>query len=114
MTSEKAPYMIETLAPGQAVVRFSEICDHTRTTAHEKQLSGLVEAHSHIACDLSQTRVMTSDWLRWLGRLTIKAKKINKEFVVVGVSESLLESADALALKGKFNYARTGEEVWAL
>jgi len=56
---------------------------------------------------------MSSDWMRWLCRMTLKASKSGKEFVMVGVSKSFLESADMLAIENKLTYAETVEGVWA-
>ena len=100
--TETMPYLIETFATGQAVVRFAEICDHTRTAVHELELIGLLEMHARVVLDLSKTLVMTANWLRWLHGLANQAKKANKEVVVSGMSESLKESAEVLALKYNF------------
>jgi anti-anti-sigma regulatory factor len=96
---ETMPYAIKVTSPEQAVVRFADICDHTRATLHELELVGLVEMHARVVLDLSKTIVMTANWLRWLAGLTKQAKKANKEIMVAGMSESLKESAEVLALK---------------
>jgi anti-anti-sigma regulatory factor len=113
MNPKDTPYTIEQIGPERAIVRFAKFCDHERSGQYEKQLSALVETHDCIACDLSQTQSMKSDWLRWLCRMTLKAKKLDKEFVMVGVSESIKDLADVLAIEDKFSYAETVENVWA-
>ena len=99
MTTDLIPYIINEPTPGQVIVQFAEICDHTLLSAHEKQLSDLVGAHSRIMFDLRKTLVMTANWLRLLATLTSKAHELNKVVVVLGMSKSLMESADVLALR---------------
>ena len=99
MIQETMPYEIEVTSPKQNVVRFAEICDHTRTAVHELELIGLLEMHARIVLDLSQTIVMTANWLRWLAGLAKQGREASKEVVVAGMSESLKECAEVLALK---------------
>jgi anti-anti-sigma regulatory factor len=105
------PYLIEEDGD-RAVIRFAAICDHERTHAQEQELLGLVERSAQIACDLSKTVTLSSEWFRWLYRLAVKAERQGKTFALVGVSADLKESADAIALKDKFIYRDRIEEVW--
>jgi len=73
-------YTIEPLSHRGLIVRFAKFCNHTRTTAHEKQLTVLVGSYARIACDVSQTQYMSSDWMRWLCRMPSKPASLGKEF----------------------------------
>ena len=112
--SEDLPYVMNRPEEGRAVVRFAPICDHARTRQHEDELAGLVETCQAVACDLSQTTYIASDWLRWLARLQAKAKETGKVFGLAGMNENVLGTADVLGLGEKLRKAGSVEEVWAL
>lgn len=111
---ESQPFRIEQLDGKRAVVQFAPICDHARTKEHEDNLSQLVERADIVAADLSGTTSISSDWLRWLGRLTIKAQQTGKVFAVIGMNETVRSTADVLALGDQLKLAGTIEEVWRL
>jgi anti-anti-sigma regulatory factor len=112
--SEDQPYLVERLTDGRAVVRFAPICDHDRSRQHEDELTTLVETSQAIACDLSQTTQIASDWLRWLARLQAKATVTGKIFGLAGMRENVLATADVLGLGEKLKKADSVEGVWKL
>lgn len=112
--SEDQPYVVIPSEEGRAVVRFAPICDHARTRRHEDELAGLVETCQAVACDLSQTTQIASDWLRWLARLQAKAKESGKVFGLAGMNENVLATADVLGLGANLRKAPSVEEVWNL
>lgn len=111
---EDEPYIVTHPAAGRAVVHFAPICDHARTRQHETELAGLVETSQAVACDLSQTTQIASDWLRWLARLQAKARDTGKIFGLAGMKENVLATADVLGLGEKLNKVATVADVWKL
>ncbi|MFY9822335.1 MAG: STAS domain-containing protein [Thermoanaerobaculia bacterium] len=111
---ENDPYIVTQLDGGRAVVHIAPICDHARTQQHEAALALLVERNEAVACDLSQTTLIASDWLRWLARLQAKAKAAGKIFGLAGMNENVLATADVLGLGEKLNKVASVEEVWSL
>ena len=112
--SEEQPYVVEHLGDGRAVVHFAPICDHDRTLRHEEELTTLLEISQAVACDLSQTTLIASDWLRWLARLQAKATATGKTFGLAGMREDVLATADVLGLGDRLKKADSVEGVWQL
>ncbi len=67
-----------------------------------------------MACDLSRTALIASDWLRWLARLQAKAKATGKIFGLVGMNENVQATADVLGLGERLNKVATVADVWNL
>jgi anti-anti-sigma regulatory factor len=111
---ENDPYIVTQLDGGRAVIHIAPICDHARTQKHEVELANLVETSQAVACDLSQTTLIASDWLRWLARLQAKAKAAGKLFGLAGMNENVLATADVLGLGEKLNKVAGVEDVWSL
>lgn len=111
---ENEPYIVTRLDGGRTVVHIAPICDHARTQQHEAELSLLVETSQAVACDLSQTTQIASDWLRWLARLQAKAKAAGKIFGLAGMNENVLVTADVLGLGKKLKLVANVEQVWNL
>ncbi|HEX4956223.1 MAG TPA: STAS domain-containing protein [Thermoanaerobaculia bacterium] len=108
------PYRIqEDEEQRRAVVWFAVRCDHPRTKALEDQLANLVASYDRVACEVSRTRVMGSDWLRWLARLTARAKAAGKVLALVGMGETLGRTADVLGLQDELVMKAALDEVWA-
>lgn len=108
------PYTIEHPTQTHAVIRVAQICDHTRTSDHEKELLALLEANTHVACDLSASWAVTASWFRWFGTLALQTQQSGKVFVLVNASEGLIETIEVLNLKKTFYYAQKVEDVWSL
>jgi anti-anti-sigma regulatory factor len=111
---EDQPYAVTHPTDDRAIVHFAPICDHARTKRHEDELSTLVETNQAVACDLSQTIQIASDWLRWLARLQAKAKDSGKIFGLAGLNQNVLATADVLGLGDKLRKADSVEGVWKL
>jgi anti-anti-sigma regulatory factor len=111
---ENEPYLVTSLDGSRAVVHFAPICDHARTQQHEAELALLVERSQAVACDLSRTTLIASDWLRWLARLQAKAKATGKIFGLAGMTENILATADVLGLGEKLNKVASVGDVWNL
>lgn len=112
--NEDQPYLVERLTEGRAVVRFAPLCDHARTRQHEDELTMLIETCQAVACDLSQTALIASDWLRWLARMQAKATATGKIFGVAGMRQNVLVTADVLGLADRLKKAESVEGVWKL
>ncbi len=98
---------------GLVVVEFAEICDRRRSEHDEQELLDLVSRHTHIACDMRATRVLTSDWIRWLVRMTIRARDTGRVLGIVGLAEHLKRSSDLLGALGELALFSSIEEVWS-
>jgi hypothetical protein len=110
--SPKEPFKVAPIDEKKVVVHFAPIVSRLRTRESDDELSGLVDDYDFIACDLSRTKLIASDWLRFLNRLTIKAKSTGKILALAGLQANVLEMADILALKN-FVKVRQVEEVWS-
>lgn len=110
--SDSVPFTVELVDAKRVRVRFSAICDQGRRKEHEDALQGLVEKFEVVAADLTGNTVIASDWVRWLGRMTVKADLAGKSFVIVGPHDNFWVSADVLALRVTLHTARTLEEAW--
>ncbi len=110
--ADDVPYRIEPGRKSRVVVEFAPICDHFRTRSHEDELMDLVGGYDAIACDLSRTESIGSEWLRWLKRMTAAARRMGKKVALVGVQDAVRESADVLGLQGELLLVSNIEEVW--
>lgn len=107
------PFVIEVIDPDRTIVRVAPICSHPRTRDAEADLEAAVDSTAGtVAVDLSKTEVLTSEWFRFLNALTIRAAGSGKRLVVVGMSNTLKKTADALALSRKLAQAPTIDEAW--
>ncbi|MEA1927251.1 MAG: STAS domain-containing protein [Candidatus Auribacterota bacterium] len=109
--SPKEPYKIIPQDKHYVVIQFAPKCDQVRRKEQEDELEKLVEDYNIIACDLSKTEMMGTDWIRWLERLSIEAGNRGKMFVLVAMGELVKQTADIIGLKGKFKMKDTLEEV---
>ena len=104
-------FTVEPINDNHVVVHFAPICNQDRTPEYDDALADLVDEYNAIACDLSQTRLIASDWLRWLDRLSIRADKLGKKLVLAGVKANVDELTDILSLKHLVK-VKSIEEVW--
>lgn len=91
---------------------FAPICDQPRRTEHDTELQGLLERYETVACDLSETTAIGTPWLRWFNRMTLKAAPMGKRWVVVGMRDTVRETADAVGLEDGLVLVPTLEEAW--
>jgi len=110
MTGSDRPYEIQPPGDG-VVVTFAEYVDHVRTPEHDSELDGLVESHQLVICDLSGSRKVTSDWLRFLLRLSVRAKRMGKRVAIVGMKENVKETSDMIGLGGGLDLYSSLEEA---
>jgi anti-anti-sigma regulatory factor len=110
--TEPNPYTVERLDNERAVVRLPEYLDDPRTEAHGLELQQLIEGTRSVAVDASRSMAISSDWIRFLFRLTSIAEQAGKLVGIVGLSEVLMESADVLGIKDKLEFFDGIEEVW--
>ena len=110
--SDSVPFTVEPLDERRVRVRFSAICDQARTKEHDDELQRLVERFDVIAADLTENTALSSNWVRWLGRMTTKADRAGKSFVIVGPHENFKVAADVLALQDTLHTAETLEGAW--
>jgi len=111
---DNTPYEIEELPDGRAVIKFAPICDHQRLDEHENQLNSVVEQHTAVACDMSETKAIASDWLRWIARLAIKAEKAGTIFALADVDDGVRQTADLLGIQESLRVVDSVEDVWTL
>jgi anti-anti-sigma regulatory factor len=97
-----------------AIATFAANCYQNRTTTDEEQLARLVDRFDNVACDLTLTEAIASDWLRWIARLSTRAKKVGKRVFLVGVKEQVLKTSDLLGLKEELTIVKTLAEGLAL
>lgn len=104
MSNERQePFVVQEDAERKlAIVIFAEKCYHHRTKDHEDKLAALVERFDFVACDLSRTDAIASEWLRWLARLSARARAMSKRLYLVGVKDAVLTTTDVLGLKAEF------------
>lgn len=96
------PFTIESPTAAMTIVRVAEICSQKRTRSHEERLEEAVDSCSDkIVLDLTSTQVFTSEWFRFAYALTDRAARAGKRVILAGMSTTLSETADALALRGK-------------
>jgi anti-anti-sigma regulatory factor len=93
-----------------AIVTFAERCYQYRSKADEDTLAGLVERFDLVACDLTHTDAIASEWLRWMARMSIQANSAGKKLFLVGVKEQVLKTADVLGLKEELRMVKTLDE----
>ncbi|HKY34535.1 MAG TPA: STAS domain-containing protein [Polyangiaceae bacterium] len=108
---DNVPFRIEALDDDRTLVTFAEFVDHRRTRELEKQLEDAIGSSRRIACDVSQSRAIDSDWMTLLDELSIDAKKSGKRLAIVGLSEELQTSADAIGLPN-LKFVALLEEAW--
>ncbi|MBL7076627.1 MAG: STAS domain-containing protein [Kiritimatiellae bacterium] len=111
---DSTPYEVDERTAERAVIRFAPICDHQRLAEHEDELNSVVEQHAAVACDMSETKMIASDWLRWIARLAIKAEKAGTTFAVAGVNDIVSQTADLLGIKESLTVVDSVEDVWSL
>ena len=100
---EDAPFIIEKFDDRKlAVITFAKQCDYLRTENHEKDLFSLVEHFEIIACDLTHTETIASEWLRWLAMMAKQARRSGKKLFLFGVKKQVLKTADLLGLNEVF------------
>ena len=114
MTEEQfhSPYVVERLDDDRVIVRLPEYLDEPRTEAHGIELQELVEGTRSVAVDATRSMAISSDWIRFLFRLTSVAEQSGKLVGIVGLSEVLKESADVLGIMDKLEFFDGVEEVW--
>jgi len=110
MTASEMPYEIRP-PEDDVVVVFAQYLDHERTPEHDNELDALVERHELVICDISGSRKVTSDWLRFLLRLSVKAKKMGKRVAIVGMGDNVRETSDVLGLLDELALYRNQEEA---
>src|SRR5579863_430398 len=83
-TVERGPFEIrEDRERKLAVVTFAERCYQYRSKADEDKLAGLVERFDLVACDLTHTDAIASEWLRWMARMSLQANSAGKKLLLV-------------------------------
>lgn len=114
MTDEVGRFTLERVAEDRYVVRVAAYCGGgSRSEADEAVLTdALASCQGAVAIDLTGTKVCTSVWLRFFGRLAQAAKRLGKRVVLVGMSETVANTTDALALTGKVHAVGTLDEAW--
>ncbi len=111
---DSTPYEVDEPTAERAVIRFAPICDHQRTKEHEDELSRVVAQHTAVSCDMSQTKTIASDWLRWIARLAIQAGQTGTVFALAGLSDNVSQTADLLGIRESLTVVDTIEDVWSL
>lgn len=99
--------------PNGVVLRFPEYVDGLRSQADDDDAFAIVDESERIIIDLSDSVEVVSRWLKLFNRMAIRAKNAGKTMFVVGASESIMQSADFLALKDSWETAATAEEALA-
>ncbi len=105
------PYTIKEVDSRRVVVHFARFVDHERLPSQEEELLGLVSRYEKVACDLTETEALGSKWMRWLGRLHIRADRVGAVVGVIGMRTMLSESADALEIRGLRRFDSL-DELW--
>ncbi len=111
--SSNEPFKIVPIDKKRGVIHFAPIVNQDRTRERDDQLNGLVDQYDAIACDLSRTKLVASDWLRFLNRLTIKARSAGKTLALAGLQGNVREMTDILSLRNLVIVDQV-EEVWEL
>lgn len=101
-------------ANNRVTVVFAAQCHQARTKKHETEMADLVERFDAVACDLTGTDAIASEWLRWLARLTKRAQRTGKTLALVGMRESVRKTTDDIALRNDLVVVNTVNEVWQL
>ncbi len=109
---DHVPFKAEPADEKRVIVRFASTCDQVRTKEQDDALSDLIERYDAVACDVSATDSISSDWLRWLSLLTGRARRAGKTMALVGANENMRDTAEVLGLGNKLVYARSVKEVW--
>ena len=108
---EDLPFCVEEIDSDRAIVRFAEYVDHRRTAKLDDQLRDAMRQHLKLACDLTATVEVDSDWLTLLADITVEANQAGKRVAMVGLSETLQHSADILGLTS-LQLCGSVDEVW--
>ena len=108
---EDTPFHVDEIDAERAVVRFAEYVDHRRTAHRDDELKKAMRQHNKLACDVTSTVEIDSDWLALLADIGVEAKQAGKRVGIVGLSKTLRKSADVLGLTVLEHYDSV-DEVW--
>lgn len=92
------PYEITVEDDKTVLLRFPTDCRVPRLKIHEDELSELVSTYVTVKYDLSDTKVIGTDWLHWIARLTIEAEEMAKSMVCIGMSDEVKKKSDLIAI----------------
>jgi anti-anti-sigma regulatory factor len=109
--AEERPFDVEELDAERAIARFAEYVDHRRTAALDLKLFEAMRQHKKLACDVSASVEIDSDWLTLMAAVTIEAEQAGKRVGVVGLNAALEKSADILGLDALQLFSDLAE-VW--
>jgi hypothetical protein len=90
------------------LVRLHPICNLERKSTQERQWASWVQEREAVAVDASAVENLSSDWLRWLVRMTMVARRLDPkhEFVIVGASKHFLDIEEYIYGKEKAEDAK--------
>lgn len=111
MPESQSPFSVRA-EPGATVLGFGEYVDQPRSIDDDTMLDGLVAA-GDLVCDLSHTRYLSSDWLRYLVKLTLRSERLGRRVRLAGVQPNVLETADLIAVKGQLRLFPTVQAALA-
>ncbi len=100
-------FTIEHQERNVVLIRFPEECLVRMTRRHQEELGELVQTHNKVLYDLSVTKSIYSNWLRWLNRLTLLAESMGKSMYCTGMSDAVSRNTDTLALKDSLKMVPT-------
>lgn len=106
------PFIFESKDKRRVIVKFAKVVDHDRNLSFADDLKKLVRRYTFIACDLTKTEIIISDWLRFLCKLTIEAKNSGKVLAIVGMKPNLKKSSDVIGLSTCFRFFDNLKKVW--
>lgn len=109
-TRAQFPYEVQPLDK-DVVVTFTQHVDHERTPEYDHDLENLVERHELVICDISKSSKVTSDWLRFFLRLSIKARKMGKRVAIIGMRDNVKEVSNMLGLLDDLQLYHNFEEA---
>lgn len=110
MIEDNFPFTIKMIGD-VIVVTFAQYVDHKRTHQHERELYNIVEHHKLIIGDLSMSRKINLDWLRFILCLSANATKTGNRFVIFGMRDNVKKTSDLIGILDKFYLCNNLHEV---
>ncbi|OPL18791.1 MAG: hypothetical protein AVO35_12985 [Candidatus Aegiribacteria sp. MLS_C] len=103
--NDLAPYAIEVEEPGVVLIRFrSGRCSSRRMNKHEVEIAELVRSNETVKYDLSDTTAIGSAWIKWMVKMTLMARRMGKEVLCVGMSDSIRSMSEVIGVLDDLNF----------
>lgn len=104
------PFLVHS-QKGVPILESPENLISERDPADEARLLALIDANDRVVCDVSQSIEIVMPWLKFLCRLSERAKASGKKFILVGIRDAVYECADYIGIAESFDREENLNEV---